>query len=53
MADREIVTICLSILAWLDKHRRRLQEKISFYTQNWNVIKSAVSSEIKFILATS
>ncbi len=44
--------ICLSILAWLDKHRRRLQEKISFYTQDWNLIKSAVNEEIIAILST-
>lgn len=44
--------ICLSILAWLDKHRRRLKEKISFYTQDWNVIKGSVSGEISAILST-
>jgi len=44
--------ICLSILAWLEKHRRRLQEKISFYTPDWNAIKGAISSEINTILAT-
>lgn len=44
--------ICLSILAWLDKHRRRISEKISFYQQDWNVIKQAISFEIKIIMAT-
>lgn len=43
--------ICLSILAWLDKHRRRMQEQISFYTQDWDVIKNAVSGEISAILS--
>jgi len=45
--------ICLSILAWLDKHRKRMLEKISFYTQDWNIIKIAVKSEISAILAFS
>ena len=43
--------ICLSILTWLDKYRRRMQEKISFYNQDWNVIKSAISGEISAILS--
>lgn len=45
--------ICLSILAWLDKCRRRIFEKISFYQQDWNVIKNAISNEIQLILANS
>lgn len=43
--------ICLSILAWLDKYRRRIIDKVSFYQQDWNVIKYAISREIKAIIA--
>jgi hypothetical protein len=43
--------ICLSILAWLDKYRRRIIDKVSFYQQDWNVIKYAISREIKTIIA--
>lgn len=45
--------ICVSILAWLDKHRRRLFEKVTFYEQDWSIIKSSIANEIKNILATS
>lgn len=43
--------ICLSILAWLDKHRRRILENISLYQQNWDVIKNGISIGIKTIMA--
>ena len=43
--------ICLSILAWLDKHRRRISENISLYQQNWDVIKNGISIGIKTIMA--
>lgn len=45
--------ICLAILAWLDKYRRRLTEKISFYQQDWDVIKHGISHEIKMIMAAT
>ena len=44
--------ICLAILAWLDKHRRRLVEHITLYQQDWDIIKRGVSDGIKMILAT-
>ncbi len=43
--------ICLSVLAWLDKHRRRITENISLYQQDWNVIKVSISNAIKLIMA--
>lgn len=43
--------ICLSVLAWLDKHRRRITENISLYQQDWNVIKVSISNSIKLIMA--
>jgi Transposase DDE domain len=44
--------ICIAILSWLDKHRRRIQEKISFYQQDWNVIKEGIASNIKILMAS-
>lgn len=43
--------ICLSILAWLDKYRRRISENLSFYQQDWDVIKYAISNSISLIMA--
>ena len=43
--------ICIAILAWFDKHRRRIQETLSFYQQDWDVIKQAISTNIKVIMA--
>lgn len=45
--------ICLSILAWLDKYRRRISENLSFYQQDWNVIKQGISNSIKVIMAAA
>lgn len=45
--------ICLAIQTWLDKHRRRINETLSFYQQNWDVIKDGISSNIKIILAST
>jgi len=42
--------ICLAIQAWLDKHRRRVTEKISLYRQDWNIIKGGISHGIKMIM---
>lgn len=43
--------ICCSILAWLDRYRRRSLEKITFYQQKWEVIKAGISEKIKDLLA--
>jgi hypothetical protein len=43
--------ICLSILVWLDKYRRRISENLSFYQQDWDVIKYAISNSISLIMA--
>ena len=44
--------ICLSIMAWLDKHRRRITEHLSLYQQDWETIKDGISKNIKVIMAT-
>lgn len=43
--------ICMAILAWLDKHHRRVHEKISMYAQDWEVIKNGISDNIQKIMA--
>lgn len=43
--------IFMAIAAWLDKHKRRLQEKITLYEQDWRVIKSGITQNIKMLLA--
>ena len=42
--------IFLSIPAWLEKHRRRLDENITLYRQNWNMIKEGIGLNIRVIL---
>ena len=44
--------ICLAIQAWLDKHRRRVTEKISLYRQDWEIIKDSISHGIKVIMSS-
>lgn len=43
--------ICLSIIAWLDKHRRRIHEQLTLYQQDWDVIKSGITQSIQSIMA--
>lgn len=45
--------IGLSIMAWLDKYRRRITEKLTLYQQDWDVIKSGISQSIKLIMAAA
>lgn len=45
--------IGLSIIAWLDKHRRRVLEKISLYQQDWELIKSGITLGMKSIMNTT
>ena len=45
--------ICCSILAWLDKYRRRLVEKMTFYQQDWSVIKPGIASQIRALLSVT
>jgi hypothetical protein len=47
--------IFLSIAAWLDRHRRKSLEGESFYQQQWNEIKKAISAELQriFLLTTA
>ena len=45
--------ICLAIKAWIDRYIRRVQQKMSFYQQNWEVIKPAIKDSMRSMLATS
>lgn len=42
--------ICLAIIAWVDKYKRRIIDKLSVYRQDWQVIKNSIAVEIKHIL---
>jgi hypothetical protein len=42
--------IFMAISAWIDKYKRRLNEKITFYEQDWQIIKSSISQNLKLIL---
>ena len=45
--------ICLAIKAWIDRHIRRINQKISFYQQAWDVIKPAIKDSMRSMLAVS
>ena len=45
--------ICLAIQAWLDKHKRRMSEKVTFYKQDWEMIRDGISNGIRILLAAS
>ena len=45
--------ICLAIMVWIDRHIRRLNQKISFYQQTWDVIKPAIKDSMRSMLAVS
>jgi hypothetical protein len=45
--------ICLAIKAWIDRHIRRINQKISFYQQTWDVIKPAIRDSMRSMLASS
>ncbi len=42
--------IFMSIYAWLNKWQRRINHKVSFYRQDWEIIKPAISLNMKHIL---
>ncbi|MEA9444184.1 transposase (plasmid) [Candidatus Fukatsuia symbiotica] len=43
--------IFLAMAAWFEQHKRRLSEKITLYQQNWAVIKNAITTHIRALLA--
>ena len=45
--------IALAIQAWIDKHRRRVIEKITLYQQDWNIIKNGIATAMKAILTAT
>ncbi len=44
--------IYLAILAWLEKNKLRCHHALSLYQQKWDVIKEAISMEMRRLLAT-
>jgi len=42
--------IFIAISAWLQKYQSRLKHKISFYQQDWSIIKNSIATHLKLIL---
>jgi hypothetical protein len=42
--------IYMAIMAWFNKYKRRIREKITIYEQDWQVLKKTIQSEIKNIM---
>jgi len=42
--------ICIAILAWIERQKKRISEGITFYQQTWDNIKSAVADTLKLNL---
>ncbi len=42
--------ICIAILAWIERQKKRISYGISFYQQTWHNIKSAIADTLKFNL---
>lgn len=42
--------IFLAISAWIEKHKRRGLERITFYRQHWEVIKDSISLQMRKIM---
>ena len=45
--------ICLAVMAWLNKYKPWLRHKLTWYQQNWNVIKLAIRKAVAGMLACS
>lgn len=43
--------IFLALSAWVEKHKRRLTQQLTFYQQQWDVIKTAISQHMSHLLA--
>lgn len=42
--------IFLAIAVWFDQHKIRMTNKITLYQQNWNVIKTAIQNQMKYLM---
>lgn len=45
--------IVLSVLSWIKQAAVRKQEDLSFYQQQWNVIKSAIAMQLRYELSVT
>uniref|UniRef100_UPI00313BA9BF hypothetical protein n=1 Tax=Rickettsia endosymbiont of Urophora cardui TaxID=3066265 RepID=UPI00313BA9BF len=43
----------LAVLAWLDMNKRRINENITLYQQTWEVIKTSIQNNIKWLLTNT
>lgn len=44
--------ICLSVLAWVERYKKRLTHAISFYAQKWENIKQTIAITLKAAMET-
>jgi len=42
--------ICIAILAWIQRHKKRLSEGITFYQQSWDNLKTNIAHTLKINL---
>jgi len=42
--------ICIAILAWIQRHKKRLSEGITFYQQSWHNLKTNIAHTLKINL---
>jgi hypothetical protein len=43
--------IFLALSAWVERYKRRLSDQLSFYQQQWNVIKAAITQQMRCLLS--
>ena len=45
--------ICIAVLAWVERFKRRMQDNITFYGQQWENVKPVITQNIRKTLMTS
>lgn len=44
--------MCLAVFAWLEVNKRRINQKITLYQQTWEVIKTAIQHNLRWLWLT-
>ena len=39
--------ICIAVLAWVERFKWRIQDKLTFYGQQWENVKAAITENIR------
>ncbi len=42
--------ICIAVLAWIERFKRRMRENITFYEQQWQNVKPAITKNLRIAL---